>query len=253
MIVTVNLAKGAIAMSKKRVIVKRLNAIQNLARWTCCRRQDRNADAEQDRAQLHLDIRPALRKDLRIRLSQQSASIRPEESARRGVVRHVEIARMSARTIIIDASMKFHSISLAGVFRSFSLRERGESGPKRPPRDCSSASQLGWRARPASTCSFARRRRGTRRGLRLLRTRRPAAKIRREAAGTGAGETRALNAEGLRVLAVAHKEIARPKASYSVAEESGLTLLVSSLFSTRQGGRRAALTSLKHWESPSRF
>jgi Mg2+-importing ATPase len=29
MIVTVNLAKGAIAMSKKRVIVKRLHAIQN--------------------------------------------------------------------------------------------------------------------------------------------------------------------------------------------------------------------------------
>ena len=29
MIVTVNLAKGAISMSRKRVIVKRLNAIQN--------------------------------------------------------------------------------------------------------------------------------------------------------------------------------------------------------------------------------
>jgi Mg2+-importing ATPase len=29
MIVTVNLAKGALAMSRKRVIVKRLNAIQN--------------------------------------------------------------------------------------------------------------------------------------------------------------------------------------------------------------------------------
>jgi Mg2+-importing ATPase len=36
MIVTVNLSKGALAMSRKKVIVKRLNAIQNLARSTCC-------------------------------------------------------------------------------------------------------------------------------------------------------------------------------------------------------------------------
>ena len=33
MIVTVNLAKGAIAMSRKRVIVKRLNSIQNFGPW----------------------------------------------------------------------------------------------------------------------------------------------------------------------------------------------------------------------------
>jgi len=35
MLVTINLSKGAIAMSKKEVIVKRLTSIQNLARWMC--------------------------------------------------------------------------------------------------------------------------------------------------------------------------------------------------------------------------
>lgn len=38
MIVTVNLSKGALAMARKKVIVKRLNAIQNFGGWTCCGR-----------------------------------------------------------------------------------------------------------------------------------------------------------------------------------------------------------------------
>ena len=45
MIVIANLAKGAIAMSKKRVIVKRLNAIQNFGDGRLVHRQDRHSDA----------------------------------------------------------------------------------------------------------------------------------------------------------------------------------------------------------------
>ena len=58
MIVTVNLAKGAIAMSRKRVIVKRLNAIQNFgAMDVLC--TDKTGTLTQDRIILkrHLDIR----------------------------------------------------------------------------------------------------------------------------------------------------------------------------------------------------
>ena len=56
----------------------------------------------------------------------------------------------------------------------------------------------------------------------------------------------ALNADGLRVVAVAYKEIARPKASYSVAEESGLTLLGFIAFlDPAKESVGAALTSLK--------
>ena len=58
MIVTVNLAKGAIAMSRKKVIVKRLNAIQNFgAMDVLC--TDKTGTLTQDRIILkrHVDIR----------------------------------------------------------------------------------------------------------------------------------------------------------------------------------------------------
>jgi Mg2+-importing ATPase len=58
MMVTVNLAKGAMAMSKKKVIVKRLNAIQNVGTMdVLC--TDRTGTLTQDRVILkrHLDIR----------------------------------------------------------------------------------------------------------------------------------------------------------------------------------------------------
>lgn len=57
MIVTVNLARGAIVMSKKRVIVKRLNAIQNFgAMDVLC--TDKTGTLTQDRIilKLHLDV-----------------------------------------------------------------------------------------------------------------------------------------------------------------------------------------------------
>ena len=84
MIVTVNLAKGAIAMSRKRVIVKRLNAIQNFgAMDVLC--TDKTGTLTQDKIILkhHFDLhgqevdpRP------RIRLSQQPLSVRVEKPPR---------------------------------------------------------------------------------------------------------------------------------------------------------------------------
>ena len=72
MIVTVNLAKGAIAMSRKKVIVKRLNAIQNFgAMDVLC--TDKTGTLTQDRIILkrHLDIYGEnLRSRARICLSQ---------------------------------------------------------------------------------------------------------------------------------------------------------------------------------------
>ena len=84
MIVTVNLAKGAMAMSRRKVIVKRLNSIQNFgAMNVLC--TDKTGTLTQDRIILkrHLDIsggdfgpRP------RIRLSEQFPPVRPQELAR---------------------------------------------------------------------------------------------------------------------------------------------------------------------------
>jgi P-type Mg2+ transporter len=58
MIVTVNLSKGAIAMSRKKVIVKRLNAIQNFgAADVLC--TDKTGTLTQGRIILekHIDVR----------------------------------------------------------------------------------------------------------------------------------------------------------------------------------------------------
>src|SRR5208282_61786 len=58
MIVTVNLAKGAIAMSKKRVIVKRLNAIQNFgAMDVLCTDKTGTLTRNKIILSLHLDVR----------------------------------------------------------------------------------------------------------------------------------------------------------------------------------------------------
>ena len=73
MIVTVNLAKGAIAMSRTKVIVKRLNAIQNFgAMDVLC--TDKTGTLTQDRVILksHLDLRgEESRTRARICLSEQ--------------------------------------------------------------------------------------------------------------------------------------------------------------------------------------
>jgi len=73
------------------------------------------------------------------------------------VVRHVEIGEdvrpndhyRCVDEIPFDFARRRLSVILAPRAAA-SLGRRGR------PRDCSSASQLGWRARPASTCSFAR-------------------------------------------------------------------------------------------------
>ena len=85
MIVTVNLAKGAMAMSRKKVIVKRLNAIQNFgAMDVLC--TDKTGTLTQDRIILkrHLDLR-GKEFDARpgIRVSEQLLPVRPQEPARR--------------------------------------------------------------------------------------------------------------------------------------------------------------------------
>ena len=85
MIVTINLAKGAMAMSRKKVIVKRLNAIQNFgAMDVLC--TDKTGTLTQDRIILkrHLDIqRQGLRQGSRICLPEQLLPVRPQEPARR--------------------------------------------------------------------------------------------------------------------------------------------------------------------------
>ena len=78
MIVTVNLAKGAIAMSRKRVIVKRLQRDPEFRRdGRAVHRQDRHADAGPDHPQApSRHPRRGLRTRARIRLPQQPLPVR---------------------------------------------------------------------------------------------------------------------------------------------------------------------------------
>ena len=80
MIVTVNLSKGAIAMSRKKVIVKRLNSIQNFgAMDVLC--TDKTGTLTQGKIMLekHMTSRRAERTGAAFRLYQQLLPDRPEK------------------------------------------------------------------------------------------------------------------------------------------------------------------------------
>jgi Mg2+-importing ATPase len=86
MIVTVNLSKGALAMASKKVIVKRLNAIQNFgAMDVLCTDKTGTITPGQNRARKTPGrTRPAQREGAAVRLSEQLSPHRAEESTRRG-------------------------------------------------------------------------------------------------------------------------------------------------------------------------
>ena len=229
MIVTVNLAKGAIAMSKKRVIVKRLNAIQNFgAMDVLC--TDKTGTLTQDRIILkrHLDIRGNdSERVLEYRLSEQPLSVRLEKPAR---------CRRSA------ACRTRQEPSLAASIQEY----RRNSIRLRPPAPLRhSVARRRRRDRRAShncTISQAALRRSVVRRARMFSSARarsrkssPPASITNSAISWDLWtraisprrrqKTRELNEDGFRVVAVAYKEIAHPKPSYSVDDESDLTLL----------------------------
>ena len=205
MIVTVNLAKGAIAMSREKVIVKRLNAIQNLgAMDVLC--TDKTGTLTQDRIILkrHLDIHgEESERVLQYALLEQPLPVgtaKPARQRRPGPCRTPQEARQS--TAAMPSSTRSRSTSRAAASRSW------------------------WRARTASTFSSARVR--SRRSSRFAPV--------TPSTGRRGGSTRAisrsrrrrrvaLNSDGFRVVAVAYKEMDPSKTTYSVADETDLTLL----------------------------
>jgi Mg2+-importing ATPase len=204
MIVTVNLAKGAIAMAREKVIVKRLNAIQNLgAMKVLC--ADKTGTLTQDRIILkrHLDIRG-------------------EESERVLQYAYINSHFQSGLKNLLDVAVLQH----VDVHRVLGIDE-GFTKVDEIPFD------------------FARRRLSVvvsdRRGRHVLICKGAVEEIfavctHYEIDGergtldqshfaTAKEETIALNSDGFRVVAVAYKELATEKVVYSVADESGLTLL----------------------------
>ena len=129
MIVTVNLAKGAIAMSHKKVIVKRLNAIQNFgAMDVLC--TDKTGTLTQDRIILkrHLDIRgEEFERVLQYAYLNSHFQSGLKNLLDIAVLQHVELHKtLRHRERISQRSTKFRSISRAGVCRWSCRAEDGK-------------------------------------------------------------------------------------------------------------------------------
>ena len=229
MIVTVNLAKGAIAMSRKRVIVKRLNAIQNFgAMNVLC--TDKTGTLTQNKIvlSLHLDVRGDDNERVLEYAYLNSLFQSGLKSLLDGAVLdyvepgkniHLRQQYNCIDEIPFDFGRRRLSVVLSrdnhdkapesGKVGRFFARLSGvrsqESGAhilicKGAFEEVLSACknfELGDKFRPLSP----------RRRAEFLQ------------------KARNLNADGLRVLAVAFKEFYYPKKSYAVADESDLTLL----------------------------
>ncbi|HUI96103.1 MAG TPA: magnesium-translocating P-type ATPase [Xanthobacteraceae bacterium] len=224
MIVTVNLAKGATALARAKVVVKRLNAIQNLgAMDVLC--TDKTGTLTQDRIILkrHLDIRGGESE----RVLQYAYLNSHFQSGLKNlldvaVLAHVDIhkilgidegfrkideipfdfSRRRLSVVVAHGTDKHVLICKGAVEEIFAVSTHYEVDGTKGPLDAG---------------QFA----------------------------AAQQEMVALNDDGFRVVAVAYKEIDDPKAAYSVADESGLTLLGYIAFlDPPKDSARAAITAL---------
>ena len=204
MIVTVNLAKGAMAMSKKKVIVKRLNAIQNFgAMDVLC--TDKTGTLTQDRIilQRHLDVRGGnsdrVLEYAYLNSFHQSGLKNLLDVA---VLKHVEL---NEKLKVDEHFSKIDEIPFDFERRRMSVvLKRGDDAHilicKGAVEEVFAACKyyaIDGETGPLDPSHFAQ-----------------------------AQETTAkLNADGFRVIAVAFKEMPPEQTAYSVKDEAGLTLL----------------------------
>ena len=137
MIVTVCLSKGAMAMGRKKVIVKRLNAIQNLgAMDVLCTDKTGTLTMDQVILEQHCDVvLKRGRRRARAGVPQQPLPDRPEERARpRGARAHGD-ARARRHPRATPRSTRSRSTSSAGSCRSWSARPKARTASSaRAPR-----------------------------------------------------------------------------------------------------------------------
>jgi P-type Mg2+ transporter len=204
MIVTVNLAKGALVMSRKKVIIKRLNAIQNFgAMDILC--TDKTGTLTQDRIILkrHLDI---VGHDSDLVLQYAFLNSHFQSGLRNlldnAVLEHVELhpthGEGSGYKKIDEIPFDFSRRRLSVVVE----RTDGKhilicKGAVEEIFSVCSAYALNDTIGELDDSHFV----------------------------TAQKETNALNQDGFRVVAVAYKELDLSKSTYSVADESDLTLL----------------------------
>ncbi len=204
MIVTVNLARGAVAMSREKVIVKRLSAIQNIgAMDVLC--TDKTGTLTQDRIILkrHLDMRgeesdEVLRYAFLNSHFQSGLRNLLDDAVLAHIELHAELGADSGYSKVdelpFDFSRRRLSVVVADVQRRQTLICKG------------AVEEI------FAVCTHFRI--GGETGL-----------LDASHFQTARAEMEALNADGFRVVAVAFKTIASPKADYTLADEAALTLL----------------------------
>ena len=203
MIVTVNLAKGAIAMSRAKVIVKRLNAIQNFGAMNIlC--TDKTGTLTQDRIILkrHLDI---LGNDSDRVLQYAYLNSHFQSGLRNlldvAVLQHIEMHGI----LSIDEFAKIDEIPFDFSRRRLSVVV--SRGRDKHILICKGAVEE----------IFAVCKRYELDGT--------VGQLDESHFATAQKETIELNSDGFRVIAVAYKDVDAPKIAYSAADESDLTLL----------------------------
>jgi P-type Mg2+ transporter len=204
MIVTVNLAKGAIAMSRKRVIVKRLNAIQNFgAMDVLC--TDKTGTLTQDRIILkrHLDMR-GQESDQVLQYAYLNSHFQSglRNLLDNAVLSHVELHEMLG---IGDGYSKLDEIPFDFTRRRLSVVVERKDGTH--VLICKGAVEEIF-----AVCTTYALDGET---GQLDETHFDAAKQ----------QTFVLNSDGFRVVAIAYKEMDPAKSTYSVDDETDLTLL----------------------------
>jgi len=204
MIVTVNLAKGALAMSRKRVIVKRLNAIQNFgAMDVLC--TDKTGTLTQDKIILkhHLDLHG-------------------RESARVLEYAYLNSHFQSGLKNLLDVAVLDH----VELREHLQLEHRFEKIDELPfdfSRRRMSVVLATEEYKHVLICKgaveevFA--------GCTHFAVDGAVAPLDASHLGQMQQQTARLNADGFRVIAVAYKEVVEPRSSYRNEDESDLTLL----------------------------
>ena len=126
MIVTVCLSKGALAMSRKKVIVKRINAIQNLgAMDVLC--TDKTGTLTMDRVILERHCDVALKEDdgvLALAYLNSHFQTGLRNVLDRAVLAHTGDPRVTRRSPNTQRSTRFPSTSSAASCQSWSVRRR---------------------------------------------------------------------------------------------------------------------------------
>ena len=203
MVVTANLARGAVAMSRRKVIVKRLNAIQNLgAMDVLC--TDKTGTLTEDRVVLEKHVDPGGATELRVL-----------ELAYLNSYYQTGLRNLLDRAVLAHADLKHeldvlqHFVKLDEVPFDFARRRMSvvvAGGSSTHTIICKGAVE-----ETLDICTHADRQGQT---MRLTPARRD------EAQAVAA----ALNADGFRVVAVAYRRTAASQNTYTVADEHDLTL-----------------------------